>query len=54
MQKIDIKSLTLKILYGFAGAIVCLRVLHMDRYVSFCFYAAFLFTLLFWMTCARQ
>lgn len=54
MQKIDIKSLILKILYGFAGAIVCLQVIHMDRYVSFCFYATFYLTLAFWISCTRQ
>lgn len=54
MQKIDIESLILKILYGFAGAIVCLQVIHMGRYVSFCFYATFYLTLAFWISCARQ
>ena len=54
MQKIDIESLILKILYGFAGAIVCLQVIHMDRYVSFCFYATFYLTLAFWISCTRQ
>lgn len=54
MQKIDFKSLILKILYSFAGAIVCLQVIHMDRYVSFCFYATFYLTLIFWIACALQ
>ena len=54
MHKIDIKSLILKILYSFAGAIVCLQVIHMDRYVSFCFYATFYLTLAFWISCTRQ
>lgn len=42
MQKFDFKPLILKILYSFAGAIVCLQVIHMDRAVSFCFYATLL------------
>lgn len=54
MQKIDFKPLILKILYSFAGAIVCLQVIHMDRAVSFCFYATFYLTLIFWIACALQ
>ena len=54
MQKFDFKPLILKILYSFAGAIVCLQVIHMDRAVSFCFYATFYLTLIFWITCALQ
>lgn len=54
MQRIDIKSLILKILYFFAGAIICLQVVHMERYVSLCFYATFFLTLIFWTTAALE
>ena len=54
MQKINFKPFILKILYSFAGAIVCLQVIHMDRAVSFCFYATFYLTLVFWIACALQ
>lgn len=54
MHHIDFRPLILKILYSFAGAIVCLQVMHMDRLVSFCFYATFYLTLAFWVISALQ
>lgn len=54
MQRIDIKSLVLKSIYFFAGAIVCLQVVHLERYVSFCFYATFVLTLAFWIISAIE
>lgn len=54
MQKIDVKPLILKALYFFAGAIVCLQTFHLGRYVSFCFYATFFLTLIYWTVCALR
>lgn len=53
-MKKDFRPLILKNLYSFAGGIVCLQVMHMDRYVSFCFYATFYLTLIFWIVCALE
>lgn len=54
MQRIDVNSLILKTLYLFAGAIVCLQTFHLGRYVSFCFYAIFFLTLIYWTLCALR
>lgn len=55
MQIIDvIKSFIFKSLYFFAGAIICLQVMHLDQYVSLCFYITFILTIAFWVICAGQ
>lgn len=55
MQTIDvIQSFILKSLYFFAGAIVCLQVMHLDQYVSLSFYITFIFTFIFWVISAGK